>query len=298
MPVDYDRLAKKASQLRLSAISLAESMKSGNFKSVYRGQGIEFSDMREYLLGDNVRAIDWNVTARMGRAFIKQYEEDRELSVFLILDASRSMELASGQKTRLSCAQEVAALLLLAAEQNSGAVGAVFFDGKIQFSCAPKSGQNHSMMILSKLDSLNSIPEEEKSNGSVLPNAISGAARLLKKRSLVFVISDFRAAGWQNELAHLSQKHDVIAIKITDKNDFALPDVGTLPFFDAESKKNAVFPTRSKRFKSEWKNDAEKRTQNWKEFCTRHGAFPLILSTDDEAALVLSRFFKQKSALA
>ena len=99
------RLAKKASQLRLSAISLAENMRNGSFKSLYRGQGIEFSDVREYLNGDNVRSIDWNVTARMGRAFIKQYEEDRELSVFLILDCSRSMELGSNI-SRLSQAQE------------------------------------------------------------------------------------------------------------------------------------------------------------------------------------------------
>ena len=156
-----DRLAKRASQLRLSAISLAENMRNGSFKSLYRGQGIEFSDVREYLHGDNVRAIDWNVTARMGRAFIKQYEEDRELSVFLILDCSRSMRLGTAH-TRLEKATEAAALLLLACEHNAGAIGAVFFDGKIQFSCPPKPGRENSMMILSKLDKIDSDEESEK----------------------------------------------------------------------------------------------------------------------------------------
>lgn len=290
------RLAKKASQLRLSAISIAENMQNGSFRSLYRGQGIEFSDVREYLHGDNVRSIDWNVTARMGRAFIKQYEEDKELSVFLILDCSRSME--SGLDfSRLSQAQEAAALLLLAAEHISGAIGAVFFDGKIQFSCEPKAGRENSMMILSKLDKLDSTPEDEKTDGSVLPNAITGAAKLLKKRSLVFILSDFRSAKWEKPFARLAQKNDVIAVKITSPTDSELPNIGTVPFFDPETNKKGLFPTLSKRFKHEWREANRQRTDLWKEFCIKHGASPVLLSTEDDAALVLSRFFKQKARL-
>lgn len=296
MPMNTTRLAKKASQLRLSAISIAENMQNGSFRSLYRGQGIEFSDVREYLHGDNVRSIDWNVTARMGRAFIKQYEEDKELSVFLILDCSRSME--SGLDfSRLSQAQEAAALLLLAAEHISGAIGAVFFDGKIQFSCEPKAGRENSMMILSKLDKLDSTPEDEKTGGSVLPNAITGAAKLLKKRSLVFILSDFRSAKWEKPFARLAQKNDVIAVKITSPTDSELPNIGTVPFFDPETNKKGLFPTLSKRFKHEWREANRQRTDLWKEFCIKHGASPVLLSTEDDAALVLSRFFKQKARL-
>ena len=296
MPMNTTRLAKKASQLRLSAISIAENMQNGSFRSLYRGQGIEFSDVREYLHGDNVRSIDWNVTARMGRAFIKQYEEDKELSVFLILDCSRSME--SGLDfSRLSQAQEAAALLLLAAEHISGAIGAVFFDGKIQFSCEPKAGRENSMMILSKLDKLDSTPEDEKTDGSVLPNAITGAAKLLKKRSLVFILSDFRSAKWEKPFARLAQKNDVIAVKITSPTDSELPNIGTVPFFDPETNKKGLFPTLSKRFKHEWREANRQRTDLWKEFCIKHGASPVLLSTEDDAALVLSRFFKQKARL-
>lgn len=296
MSMNTTRLAKKASQLRLSAISIAENMQNGSFRSLYRGQGIEFSDVREYLHGDNVRSIDWNVTARMGRAFIKQYEEDKELSVFLILDCSRSME--SGlDSSRLSQAQEAAALLLLAAEHISGAIGAVFFDGKIQFSCEPKAGRENSMMILSKLDKLDSTPEDEKTGGSVLPNAITGAAKLLKKRSLVFILSDFRSAKWEKPFARLAQKNDVIAVKITSPTDSELPNIGTVPFFDPETNKKGLFPTLSKRFKHEWREANRQRTDLWKEFCIKHGASPVLLSTEDDAALVLSRFFKQKARL-
>ena len=294
MSMNTNRLSKKASQLRLAAISLAENMRNGSFKSLYRGQGIEFSDVREYQPFDNVRAIDWNVTARMGRTFIKQYEEDRELSVFLILDFSRSMEASFGI-SRLFQAVETAALILLAANHNSGAIGAVFFDGKIQFSCEPKAGRENSMIILSKLDRLNSIPENEKSIGSALPNAINGAAKLLKKRSLVFILSDFRTVGWEKPFASLSQKNDVVAIKITSPEDEKIPEMGTIPFFDAESKKECVFPTFSSRFKREWSEANKKRIELWKNFCLKHGANPILLSTEDDSLRVLSKFFKQHS---
>ena len=292
--MNVNRLAQRASSLRLAAITLAENMRNGSFKSLYRGQGIEFSDVREYLNGDNVRSIDWNVTARMGRPFIKQYEEDRELSVFLILDCSRSMELGS-DVTRLSLAQEASALLLLACEHNAGAMGAVFFDGKIQFSCPPKAGRENSMMILSKLDKIDSIPESEKSDGSALSNAINGAAKLLKKRSLVFILSDFRSSRWEKPFARLAQKHDVVALRITDPSDRELPEIGTIPFYDAESKKKSLFPTLSRRFKAQWREANQKRSEQWKDFCSKHGAFPLTISTQEDAVSTLQRFFKQKA---
>lgn len=296
MTFDTHRLAERASLLRLSALSLAENMKSGNFKSVHRGQGIEFSDVREYLYGDNVRAIDWNVTARTGRAFIRQYEEDRELSVFLILDCSRSMESGPHTKTRLSTAAETAALLLLASEHNQGATGTVLFDGKILFSCEPKPGRENSMMILSMLDKIGTIPDEARTDGSALANAITGAAKLLRKRSLVFILSDFRSVGWEKPLARLAQKNDVVAVRITDRTDSELPDMGTVPFIDAETHKKAVLPTRSRRLKSEWAAADKQRTARWKDSCARHGARTVTLDTGDDALMVLSRFFRTTGA--
>ncbi|WP_407428142.1 DUF58 domain-containing protein [Treponema sp.] len=292
--LNTDRLSKRADSLRLTAISLAEDIRQGSFKSLYRGQGIEFSDVREYQPFDNVRAIDWNVTARMGRTFIKQYEEDKELSILLIVDCSRSMETAFQNNSKLSSAIESAALLLLAGEHNQSSIGAVFFDGKILFSCEAKSGRKNAMVILSKLDKIEKRSEEEKSDGSVLPNALKGALKILKKRSLVFVISDFRTVNWEKPFAHLSQKHDVISIKITDNSDYELPKIGTVPFYDAETKKLSIFPTFSKRFKSQWLRENLQKTDQWKEFCLKHGANPVLLDTSEDCALVLSRFFAQK----
>lgn len=294
--IETERLSRRASLLNLSALTLAENLKNGGFKSVFRGQGIEFSDVREYFPGDNVRSIDWNVTARMGKPFIKQYEEDRELNVFLVLDCSKSMIQGTGGKSRLSQGLETAALLLLAAEQNAGAVGAVFFDGEIKFSCPPKSGKKNSMMILSKLEKLeNGEFDDESVSGSVLPNAIAGASKILKRRSLVFVISDFRAAKWERDFARLAEKHDVVAVKITDKSDFELPETGTISFFDVESGKSTFFPTSSKKFKQSWFEDNRRRNDKWQDFCKKHGAFPLAVSTSEDAAFALTKFFEQKS---
>ncbi|MBQ0050690.1 MAG: DUF58 domain-containing protein, partial [Treponema sp.] len=254
--LEKERLSRRASQLRISALSLAENLKNGNFKSIFRGQGIEFSDVREYLPGDNVRSIDWNVTARMGRPYIKQYDEDRELNVFIILDCSASMQAGSKGTTRSETATEAAALLLLAANHNAGATGAVFFDGAIKFSCPPRPGSKNAMMILSKLDKLEENNGEfESTNGSVLENAIAGAAKILKKRSLVFILSDFRSSKWEKPFARLAEKNDVIAMRITDPTDSELPAVGTLPFFDSETGKTSLYPTSAKSFEQAWFED-------------------------------------------
>ena len=183
---EKESLVKKASYLRIVAYDLAEGMKSGNFRSLYRGQGIEFSGVRDYIRGDDIRSIDWNVTARMGRPYVKVFEEERELQIFIVVDSSLSMQLKTERRTKYETAAEAAALVTIASEMNGCPVGAVFFDGAIHFSCAPRLGREQTMLILTRLDKL----PEKSETGSVLGNALTGAGKLLKKRSLVFVLSD------------------------------------------------------------------------------------------------------------
>ena len=280
-------LVKKASLLNLSAQTLAESLRMGGFKSVYRGQGIEFHGVREYNPGDNVRSIDWNVTARMGRPFIKLYEEDRELQVLFILDRSLSMFSSSGKKTRVQTASEVAALLVLACLQNQSSVGAVFFDGKINFTTKPKAGRDHAMSILSRLDEI----QQKIEKGSALSGALTAAEKMLKRHSMIFVISDFRTDGWQDSLARLAVVNDVIAIKVTDPIDSELPGIGTAVFADLESGFQQKIPASSKAFKTAWLEANRRRNDVWKEFCVRHGVNPLFLSTSEDPFLALNRFF-------
>ncbi len=290
-----ESLIKKALYLRLMAEDIAEGMKSGNFRSLYRGQGIEFAGVREYNRGDDIRTIDWNVTARMGRPYIKIFEEERELQIFLIVDSSRSMQLenATDRRTKYAAAAETAALVAIAAEINACPTGAVFFDGAINFSAEPALGKENTMQILNHLDRLPPSP----ASGSVLPNAITAAAKVLRKRTLVFILSDFRCADWEKPLINLAQKNDVIAINLHDAADEELPSLGTVKFMDVETGRKMSLPSSSTTFKKEWRNYNEMNQNRWQDFCIKHGIMPVILDTKTEPVQVLNQIFARKARL-
>jgi uncharacterized protein (DUF58 family) len=290
-----ESLIKKALYLRLMAQDIAEGMKSGNFRSLYRGQGVEFAGVRDYTRGDDIRTIDWNVTARMGRPYIKIFEEERELQIFIITDSSLSMQLENGsdRRTKYAAAAETAALVAIAAELNACPTGAVFFDGAIHFSCQPSLGKENTMQILNHLDRLPSTPTP----GSVLPNAISAAAKILRKRTLVFVLSDFRSGGWEKPLINLAQKNDVIAINLHDAADEELPSLGTVTFQDAESGLKMSLPSSSPAFKKEWRTYNEMNQNRWQDFCIKHGIMPVVLDTKTEPVQILNQIFARKSRI-
>lgn len=283
-------LIKKAPYLRLKIADFAEGMKSGNFRSLYRGQGVDFSGVREYNRGDDIRSIDWNVTARMGHPYVKVFEEERELQIFIILDTSLSMTIESGEKSKYDAATETAALITMAAEINSCPIGAVFFDGGIHFSCKPKQSKEQTMLILTHLDKL---PENQK-KGSVLGSAITGAGKLLRKRSLVFILSDFRSGNWEKSIISLAQKNDVIAIRLHDNIDDQLPSVGTAIFKDVESGLEMNLPSSSETFKKAWRNYSEQQKTRWQEFCLKHGISPVVLDTKNDPLIILNSVFSRK----
>lgn len=286
------KLLRRASVLRITTQSLAVSMQNGCFRSAYRGQGIEFSGVRDYIRGDDVRSIDWNVTSRMGKPFVKIFEEERELQIFIIIDRSLSMHSGTKGRSKLQTATELGTLLALAAEHNSNPVGAVLFNGEIEFSVAPKSGQNQTMLLLSRFDS---YPEKDVL-GSALDKAITGAYKVLKKRSLVFVISDFRVSGWEDSFAKLAKKHDVAAFRITDPADLSLLELGTVPFIDTETFEKRTLPTNSKMFRAAWYEEGRRRITQWSDSCLKRGGFPLSISTTDEPLTMLMNFFSQRQA--
>lgn len=290
-----ESLIKKALYLRLMAEDIADGMKSGNFRSLYRGQGVEFAGVRDYIRGDDIRSIDWNVTARMGRPYIKVFEEERELQIFMIVDSSRSMQLESSadRRTKYAAAAEAAALVTIAAELNACPAGAVIFDGSIHFSCEPSLGKEKAMQILNHLDRLPAAP----ASGSVLPNAITAAAKVLRKRTLVFLLSDFRSGGWEKPLINLAQKNDVIAINLHDASDEELPSLGTVTFQDAESGLKMSLPSSSPAFKKEWRNYNEMNQNRWQDFCIKHGVMPVVLDTKTEPVQVLNQIFARKARI-
>lgn len=284
-----ESLVKKASYLKILARELADNLKTGNFRSLFRGQGIEFEGVRDYIRGDDIRTIDWNVTARMGHAFVKIFKEERELQVLLILDHSASMMIKNEQKSKFEVAQEASALVTIACELNSCSIGAIFFDREITFCTKPLFNKNQTMLILNKLSKYN----ESFVKGSVLDSALVNACQILKKRSLVFVFSDFRSEGWQKAMIALAQKNDVLAFRLCDSVDYDFPELGSVAFQDAESSAKMVLPTSSKKFKKEWQNYNQQRLQNWKEFCLKHGVVPVVMNTKDEPLEVLNNALKK-----
>ncbi len=284
-----DSLTKKASSLRLRSMEFADCFKSGSFRSHYRGQGMEFLGVREYLVGDDVRSLDWNVTAKMGKPFVKMFEEDHQLEIFLIVDRSFSMFTGSKGMVKYEKAAETAALLTMASELNSSPVGAVFFDGKIHFAVKSKSGRFQSMLLLSRLDQASPV-----NNGSALKSALNGAVKMLKNHSLIFVISDFRVSGWEETFKKLSWNHDVTLIKITDPSELELPEIGTVPFTDSETGKRMVLPTSSPALKSLWREEYRKRSENLRKLANKNNAGFISISTEEDASHILSRYFRER----
>lgn len=283
----YANLQKKAQYLRIQSLSLSQGLKQGSFHSLHKSQGIEFSGVRDYFPGDDIRSIDWNVTARMGKSFVKTYEEERDLPVFIILDASLSMATGTEDLSRFEKAQEVASLLSFACEHITSPLGAVIFGANIMFSCEQKSGREHTMFLLSKITKA----KLDKTRGSALTNALRGAAKILKRRSLVFVISDFRVGDYEADISLLSQKHDLVAIRIGDESDFVLPSAGSLSFIDPESLKQEEFPLSSSSFQKSWRDYSIAQVEHWRQLCKKRMVHSVEIALKDDSLLVLDRFF-------
>lgn len=286
------RLADKARYLKLAAFTLSEGMRTGSFRSCFRGQWMEFDGVREYESGDDIRAIDWNVTARSGKPYIKLYREERELTVFLVVDDSLSMTTGVRDSSRKDAALEASALLAFASEYNASPIGSVVFDGSVGRLFKPRTGRDHIMSLLGDLEQRKRI-----STGSVLDSAIAGASRILRSRALVVIISDFRSTGYEKSLGILSRRHDVLAVRITSSFDSALPRAGYLSFRDPESGLVRDYPTSSVSFRSFWERDHYEAVTLWEQRCLRLGVSPLVMPVEQDAGTVLTRFFSGRRSV-
>jgi uncharacterized protein (DUF58 family) len=283
--LDRYELLRRITTFPLVARGLAEDLLSGDFRSVFKGQGIEFDEVRRYEPGDDVRSIDWNVSARFGTPYIKMYREEREMTVCLVLDASASMFAAANMR-RWDQAVLAAALVAFSAERAGQRIGAVCFDREITRVFKPRRGRSHIMSIISGL-----LGAGDGGKGSNLGLALEGTGRLLKRRSLVVILSDFLSINWEQELGHLCARHDVIAIGITDPLDAEIPNLGLLTMGDPETGAVLHAPTGFSSFRSAWAEWHEERTTLWKALCRRCGAAYVELSTAGDAPTVLTRFF-------
>ncbi len=230
-------LVKQIRLLEIRTDRAVDELVGGAYRSVFKGRGIEFDEVREYVPGDDVRTIDWNVSARTGSAFVKKFVEERELQLLLIVDVSASGDYGSGAKSRRSAAAELAALLAFAAGRNGDKAGLLMYSDRCELYVPPRSGRRHALRIVREV-----LAHEPVSRGTDLAGALRDAARLLKKRGIVFVLSDMLDdKPFEEELKMLNRRHDVIVLELSDPREKAWP--GTLAFTaeDAESGEVADF---------------------------------------------------------
>ena len=284
--MDFSSIAAKAAALKLASFAVAQGLKSGAFASHFRGRGIEFDSVRQYQFGDDARAIDWNVSARTDKTFVKLFAEERDSPVFVIVDASFSMLTGSAAKTRLEMAMEAAALIVFAAERLGCPVGCIAFDGALGPLARPAQGAEHVLALLYAL--LGFAPSVR---GTALAKAVSAALPLLPSASLVVVLSDFRVEGFAEAIGRLKMRHEVVAVRIADPADDIIPARGLVRLVDAESGKSILCWPRSASFQSSWKKENDDRVRQWRASCLKCGAAPLSLSTEDDAAATLAAFF-------
>jgi len=283
------RFFRQAKRIELISTKLVENLLAGNYRSVFRGMGIEFDEVREYVSGDDSRLIDWNVTSRMGSPYTKTFREERELSLFLVVDLSASLSCGTGEVPKSSSVLMLFAVLAVSAVLNNDRVGAIFFTDRIERFAAPSKGRKHVLGLLNAL-----IDARPEGRGSDLALALRTACESLQRRGICVVLSDFKTEGYWHELSLLARRHDVIAARILDPADVEFPEVGTVELEDPESGKSLVSDGLGRRFRQEYRRFWEEHAFRWREECRKRGVETLSLTTGDDPGLKLLDFFRRR----
>ncbi|MEP0861272.1 MAG: DUF58 domain-containing protein [Ignavibacterium sp.] len=236
-------LLKQVREIEIRTKGLVNQVFSGEYHSVFKGRGMEFSEVREYQFGDDIRNIDWNVTARFGHPYVKIFEEERELTVIMMVDLSGSLAFGSKEKTKQRIAAEVSAILSFSALKNNDKVGLLLFTDKIEKFVPPRKGRKHVLRIVREV--LSFKPEGNQTN---LKAALEYLNRAVKKRAIVFLLSDFIDEGFEKILRIVSKKHDLIGLVLEDKREKEIPKIGLVKFVDPETQQESWIDTNSKVF--------------------------------------------------
>ncbi len=282
-------ILKKVRQIELSTRGLVEDLIGGEYHSVFKGTGMEFDEVREYAPGDEVRSIDWNVTARMGRPFVKRFREERELTVLLVVDASASGLFGSKEHMKSEIIAEVASVLAFSAIRNQDKVGCLIFTDRVEKYIPPASGRRHVLRIIREL--LYVKPEGE---GTDIGHALETLSRLQKKKAVVFLVSDFMDEGYETALRLAARRHDLIALSIHDPLEERLPDVGLLHIRDAETGEDHWIDTRNSSIRRGFGAEAVGRRLALEKLLASNAVDQIALNVSDDYVLPLTRFFKRR----
>ena len=287
LPAD---ILKKVRHIEIRTNRLVNESLAGEYHSVFKGRGMEFSEVREYQFGDDIRSIDWNVTSRMGHPYVKKHVEERELTVLLLVDFSGSGEFGTRRRFKREIEAEICAILAFSAIKNSDRVGLIAFTDRIETFLRPRKGKNHVLRVIREI-----LYFRPRGRGTDLGAALQFMYRTITKRSVVFVVSDFLAQGYEQPLRVAARKHDVIAITVTDPREEELPPVGLLELEDAETGEGVLIDSRSRRTRALFSAWATRRRAAREALFRANSIDSLELFTDRPYDAPLVRFFHKRA---
>ena len=283
-------LLKKVRKIEIKTRGLSSQIFSGEYHSAFKGRGMAFSEVREYMPGDDIRSIDWNVTARFNTPFVKVFEEERELSVMLLVDVSASGAFGTNKQLKQELITELCAVVAFSASQNNDKIGVIFFSDKIEKFIPPKKGKSHILRIIREL--IEFKPENKKTDLQV---ALKYLTNVIKKRSVVFLISDFIAeSSYRDALKIANKKHDLVALRIIDQREMELPDVGLLKLHDNESGEHLWVDTSDQKFRKKYAINLMKFEESLNDLFTKCGVDATSIYTHQSYIQPLMNLFKNR----
>jgi uncharacterized protein (DUF58 family) len=282
-------ILKKIRALEIKTRGLVETAFAGDYHSVFKGRGMNFEDVREYQPGDEIRAIDWNVTARMGNAFVKKFTEERELSVMLLVDVSASGNFGSSSQSKRELAAELACLIAFSAIRNNDKVGLLLFTDQVELFIPPKKGRSHTLRLIREI-----LFFQPASRGTDPGLALDYLNKIVTRRSVVFFISDFQAPDFSRALAVTGRRHDFTAVQIHDEREMFFPNVGIITLEDAETGEQIEINTADRTTRTRFAELAQKQSAELLRTLRRNNIDTIALRTGDDYLPALRSFFKQR----
>ena len=284
-------LLKKVRKIEIKTKGLSNHIFAGEYQTAFKGKGMAFSEVREYQPGDDVRSIDWNVTARYNAPFVKVFEEEREMTVMLLIDVSASGNFGTQEQFKRELATELSAILAFSAIKNNDKVGVIFFTDKVEQFIPPKKGKSHILRIIREV-----LAFQPTGKGTNIAGALEYFNSVIKKRSICFILSDFMSKEFDRPLKIASKKHDLVALRIHDAREDTLPNVGLVPMQDAETEKMIFVDTSSKKVRDNFAKNRLKATEKLRKLFPASGVDLIDITTGTDYVKSLINFFKTRGS--
>jgi uncharacterized protein (DUF58 family) len=288
--MDTKEILKKVRKIEIKTRRLSDHIFSGEYHTSFKGRGMTFSEVRQYQYGDDVRAIDWNVTARYNEPFVKVFEEERELTMMLMVDISGSESFGTKNQLKRDMVTEIAATLAFSATQNNDKIGLLLFSDQIELFIPPKKGKSHVLRIIREL-----IEFESKSKKTDLSQALKYLSSVLKKKAIVFLISDFMVKDYEHTLKIASKRHDVTGIRVFDQREESIPNIGVVNMLDAETGETLLVDTTSKKVRMDYEKYYRENVNYFKDIFSKCGAGTISSRVDESYVTKLLGYFKARN---